>query len=434
MKKFNVILEKVKFAVEKIKLKVKFKIPKPADIRERLKDKRFKRNLFIGVLVGIVVMLVLARTFGNIQKTLFKKKEAKKPAITFEEGLSPVKILKVKRMDFKDTLPVMGNIKGFKEVDLKFQASGVIESINFEEGEKIQEGDIVASLIQRESLLKLKYSSLELEKNQKLFDIGALAKTKLDQSKLEYESAKAELDKTNIYALGDGLLGSRILDVGSYVTPNDKVGAFVDTAKVYAEFNIIEKDVPKTALRQKVDVFVDAYPAMSLSGQIDRIAPIVEGRSRTQNIKVELPNKDGSLKPGMFARGLIYTYEKRDVVVVPASALKKKEADYLAYVVHKEELTSPSEEAQGKIEKKFKLPFNFTPKAKQPEPKEPAAKEAPQETGTVEVRKIKVGYMTQDLVEIEEGLQEEELVVVEVQEEFKDKSKVEIMETQESIF
>src|SRR3989338_1749918 len=107
MKKFNVILEKVKFAVEKIKLKVKFKIPKPADIRERLKDKRFKRNLFIGVLVGIVVMLVLARTFGNIQKTLFKKKEAKKPAITFEEGLSPVKILKVKRMDFKDTLPVM---------------------------------------------------------------------------------------------------------------------------------------------------------------------------------------------------------------------------------------------------------------------------------------------------------------------------------------
>ncbi len=438
MKKFNVVLEKIKFSFANLKMRLSAfgaKFPRIRDLREKLKDKKFKRNLFIGILAGIVVILVLARTFGNIQKVFFRKKEAKKPAITFEEGLSPVKILKVKKMDFKDTLPAMGNIKGFKEVDLKFQTSGVIESINFEEGEKIQEGDIIASLIQKEALLKLKYSSLEMEKNQKLFDIGAIARPKLEQSKLEYESAKAELDKTNIYALSDGLLGSRILDVGSYITPNDKVGTFIDIEKVYAEFSIIEKDVPKIALKQKVDVFVDAFPTKTLSGQIDRVAPIVEGRSRTQNIKVELANKDSALKPGMFARALIYTYEKKDVLVVPSSALKKKEADYLAYVVHKEELMTPKEESKGP-EKKARSLFNFGLKAKKKEePKEGVPKEAPpQETGTIEVRKLKVGYMTQDLIEVEEGLKEEELVVVEVQEEFKDKAKVEIMETQESVF
>ncbi len=434
MKKFSIGLEKIKFTI--LTIRSRLKIPKPKDLKERFKDKQAKKRFIIGALIAVVVVLILAKTAGNMHRALFKAKEEKKaPAITFEEGLSPVKVLRIKKMDFKDTLPVMGNIKGFKEVDLKFQTNGVIESINFEEGERIQEGDIIASLIQKEALLKLKYSSIELEKSQKLLDIGAIAPTKLEQSKLEYESAKTELDKTNIYATANGLLGSRIFDVGNFVTPNDKIGTFVDISRVYAEFNIIEKDVPKIALRQKADVFVDAYPAKTLSGQIDRIAPVIEGRSRTQNVKVELTNKDGALKPGMFARALIYTYEKKDTLVVPSSALKKKEADYLVYVVHKEEAKPAKEEAKKEDNKLWDRLFKKRDRKKEgPSGKEDAAKEKPNETGTVEVRKIKLGYMTQDLVEVQDGLKEDELVVVEVQEEFKDKAKVEIMETQESIF
>jgi len=437
MKKIDILKERLKFVLAKIRFRLK--LPPIGLIRERLKDRTFKRNLIVGGLIAVVAVVVLARTAENIQKTLFKKKEAKKaPAVTFEEGLSPVKVLKIKKIDFKDTLPVMGNIKGFREVDLKFQVAGIIESINFEEGEKVQEGDIIASLVQKDALLKLKYANLELEKNQKLFDLGALGKTKIEQSKLEYESAKTELDKTNIYASSNGLLGSRIMDVGSYVTPNDKIGIFIDIDKVYAEFNVIEKDVPKMALRQKVDVSVDAFPAKSFSGQIDRIAPVIEGRSRTQTIKVELANKDGSLKPGMFARALIYTYEKKEALVIPSSALKKKEADYFVYVVHKEELKQPKEEPKKAEEQQKRGLFPFlkgTGQKKEAEsPKAEAPKEKPMETGTVEIRKIKVGYMTQDLVEVQEGLKEDELVVVEVQEEFKDKAKVEIMEVQESAF
>ena len=52
------------------------------------------------------------------------------------------------------------------------------------------------------------------------------------------------------------------------------------------------------------------------------------------------------------------------------------------------------------------------------------------EIGAIEIRKVKPGYMTQDLVEIEEGLKEDELIVIEIQEEFKDKAKVEISEVQ----
>jgi len=426
MKKIDLFKERIKAFLLRFKGAFRERL-KALKIKERVKAfdvKKNKMKLFFVMLALLVVLLIFARSLQNIAKALFKKEEAKAPVVEFEEGLSPIKALKIKKMDFKDTLPVMGNIKGFKEVELKFQTNGIIESINFEEGERIQEGDIIANLVQKDALLKLNYSDIEMKKAKKLFEIGAIDKVKLDQTKLEYDSARSELDKTNIYAVSNGLMGSRVLDVGNFVTPNDRIGVFIDISKVYADFNVIEKDMAKIALKQKVDVFVDAYPNKSFNGKIDRIAPIVEGRSRTQNIKVELDNKDGLLKPGMFTRALIYTYEKKDALVIPTSSLKKQEEQYLVYVVHKEEQKEAQSAEPAKKEKEAPK------KAEQPE--QPAA--APQELGTIEVRPIKVGYMTQDMVEVEEGLSEEELIVVEVYEEYKDKAKVEIMEVQEGLF
>ncbi|MBN1527364.1 MAG: efflux RND transporter periplasmic adaptor subunit [Candidatus Omnitrophica bacterium] len=416
------------FALKIKGLLVKAKIPRPD-----LKTPAAKKKFIFTLLIAIVALIILARMFGNVQKALFKKKPeaAKKAAaITFEEEAIPVKVMKIKRTDFKDTLPAMGNVKGFKEIDLKFQVPGIVESFNFEEGERVQEGDIIASLVQRDALLKLKYAEVELNKQQKLFEIGAINQIKLDQSKLEYESAKSELDKTNIYAMSNGLLGSKLMDVGSYFNPSyeQRIGTFITIDKVYAEFNIIERDIPKVALGQRAEVFVDAYPTKTFSGVVDRMAPIIEGRSRTEVIKVELENRDELLKPGMFVRALIATYEKKDALVIPSSALKKKEQDYFVYVVNKEE---PQQEGAEKAPKGKRGFFGLGKKKEAPKPE--LKPEERVEYGIVEIRKVKVGYMTQDLVEIAEGLKEDELIIVEIQEELKDKTKVEIAEVQEGL-
>ena len=151
-------------------------------------DIKSKRKFLFIAIIAVVGVIILVRTTGNIQKAIFKKKPeiaGKVPPVTFEEETMPVKVFKVKRMDFKDTLPAIGNIKGFKEVELRFQAAGIIESLNFEEGEKIQEGDIIASLVQKDALLKLKYAEVELNKNKKLLEIGAISPLKMEQAKLE---------------------------------------------------------------------------------------------------------------------------------------------------------------------------------------------------------------------------------------------------------
>ena len=152
----------------------------------------------------------------------------------------PVKVYKVARVSFRDTLPSLGSIKGFREYDLKFPVAGTIEYINFREGERITQGDIIASLDQKEALLKLEYAKIEYEKNKKLYDLGSIIDAKLKQSQIEYQSAKAELDKTNLIAFSDGYIGSVITEKGDNVTPQDKLATSEDYKDVYIEFGVLE--------------------------------------------------------------------------------------------------------------------------------------------------------------------------------------------------
>jgi len=367
---------------------------------------RIKKN-YVWILLGVLVIaIVLSRTTGKLSE-IFRQAEKAKEMVEFLETV-PVKVYKVKLMNFKDTLPVMGRIEGFKEIELKFDGKGLIESFNFEEGERILEGDIIASLDQQDALLKLKYSGLESEKAQKVFDLGGLDRVALEQKKLEYASAKRDLEKTNIYAPSDGYLGSKEKDAGTFVTSQDKIGTFVDFSEVYATFDVIEEDSPKIDLGQTVEIFLDAYPGEPYTGTIDMISPMIEGRTRTQTVKVELDNDENKMKPGMFARAIINTYEKQDALIIPSSAFKKDENKYLVYVVHPE---SEEDEEEGE---------------------EPAGVSS--ETGVIEERPVVIAYLTHDVAEVGKGLKEGELIIRELHQEYKDGDKVEISEIQETIF
>jgi len=357
------------------------------------------------------------------------KKEAPKPAA---EVPLPVKAYKVAPVNFRDTLPALGTIKGFREIELKFQVVGVIEYINFKEGEKITQGDIIASLDQKEQLLKLEYAKVDLDKETKLFELGSIVEAKLKQSQLEYQSAKTELDKTNLVAISDGYIGSLNLDRGSTVSPQDTVATFVDVKDVYVEFGIIEKDISKIKEAQNVEVAVESYPDQIFKGQVDSVSPLVDERSRTIKIRSRISNVDEKIRPGMFGRVNVLVYEKEDAIVIPSSAFKKKDDQYFVYLVHPEE-PKPEAEAEEKPEKE-KQPKKKQKKGKAPEPAQEAPEEPAEVFGAVEIRNIEVSYATPDAIEVKEGLEEGDLVIVDVEQDIPDKAKVEITETQEGIF
>lgn len=368
----------------------------------------------VGVLLAVAAVFAFMKDRIQIVGgfPVFKKAQKAEPQKEIETPAISVKVYRTSRVSFRDALPALGSTKGFREFELKFPVPGTIEYLNFREGERITQGDIIASLDQRESLLKLEYAKIEYEKNQKLFELGSIIEPKLKQSQLEYQSAKTELDKTNLVAISDGTIGSIDVDRGSVVSPQDKIGTFVDFKDVYAEFGIIEKDIPKLKEGQNIEMALDAFPDQVFKGQIDSLSPIVEGRSRTLRVRAKIPNPDERIRPGMFGRVNVLVYEKENALVIPSASFKKKDDQYFVHIVHADESDEPVEATEGV----------------------PAQAPASGTTGVIEVRQIEVEYATPDAIEVKEGLDEGELVVVEAQQELQDKARVEITETQEGIF
>lgn len=382
-----------------------------------------KKLLLFGLIfvVAFIVVTLLATKKISWEDILppFLKKEKAVVKQTVEEIPVPVKGFKVVRMDFRDNLPSLGVIKGVREIELKFQKPGMVEYVNFKQGERVAQGDIIASLDQKEELLKLEYAKLELEKHKRLFELGSIEEMKLRQTELEYESAKAELEKTNMVAPADGFIGVVFIEPGTVVSPSDKVASFSDFRDVYVEFGVIEKDIGRIKEGENVEVVVDTYPDHVFKGRIDSISPFVEGKSRTQSVRARLSNPDEKLQPGMFARVSTYIYEKEKALLMPAAALKKKESQYVVYVIH-----------SGKA-----LDSSLSQKTPA-EPQQPGmtADSTEAQYGTVEIRPIEIAYATPDAVEVKSGLEEGELIIADVQQDFEGEQKVEIAETQESIF
>ena len=385
---------------------------------------KFNRRIFFQAVAAIFTLVFLYSFISNHISCIgglpvYKKNKKALPEKPAEQPPMPVKVYKVVHVNFRDSLPALGSARGFREYDLKFPVGGTVEYINFREGEKITQGDIIASLDQKESLLKLEYAKIEYEKNKKLMELGSILESKFKQSQLEYQSAKAELDKTNLVAFSDGYIGSLSVEKGSVVSPQDKIASFVDYKDVFVEFGIIEKDIAKVKEGQNIELSLDSFPDEIFKGQVDSLSPIVEGRSRTLKVRAKLSNADEKIKPGMFGRVNVLVYEKEDALVIPSSSFKKKEEQYIVYVVHPEEgggAVPPEETGQPAMSAA------------------PPTGAAPSTFGTIEIRPIEVSYATPDSIEVKEGLEEEELVTVGVDQDMQDKARVEITETQEGIF
>ena len=375
-----------------------------------------KKALFQVIGIGLTLVFawsLVSKHVGCVGGMPVLKKAKKEPLEKeVEQPPLPVKVYKVARVNFRDSLPSLGTIKGFREYDLKFPVPGTVEYINFREGEKITQGDIIASLDQKEALLKLEYAKIEYEKMKKLLELGSIVEAKFKQSQIEYQSAKTELDKTNLVAFSDGSIGSLSAEKGENVTSQDKIATFVDFKDVFVEFGVIEKEIAKLKEGQNVELSLDSYPDELFKGQIDSLSPIVEGRSRTMKVRAKISNPDEKIKPGMFGRVSALVYEKEDALVIPSTCFKKKQDQYFVYIVHPEETEMPKSE----------------------EAPEPGVGPMQGTLGTVEVRNIEVAYATPDSIEVKEGLEEGEFVAVDVNQELQDKAKVEISETQEGIF
>ena len=338
---------------------------------------------------------------------------------TPEESLPiPVRTFKAARIEFTDLLPVLGTVRGQTEVEMKFEVSGTVKSMNFREGDLVEKGQTLAALDDREARLKLEYAQSKkdtaevqrrlaqkrLSINEELYRLGAIILPKMEESQLEVEQAESqletaeketniaqnELERTVLKAPMEGVVGTRQIEVGEYVTPQTMVATVMEVNSVYVEVGIIERDIERIRLGQRAKVSVDSLPNTTFEGRVDNLAPLIEGKSRTLTAKVKVENAKGQLLPGMFARCEIAVFEKPNALVIPTAALKDVDGD-------------------GKFESVFVI-----------------------QNEKAVLKPMTTGYLTTDYAEVTMGLEEGEQVVTEARGNLKEGSSVSLLEEEEA--
>ncbi|MBR2069716.1 MAG: efflux RND transporter periplasmic adaptor subunit [Candidatus Gastranaerophilales bacterium] len=235
-----------------------------------------------------------------------------------------------------------GNIE-IRTVDLSFQVKGIIKDIYFEEGDYVKKGDLLAvlddrdykanykkALFEEKSLLAQKNEDVsKYERNKPLCNDDTISKqecttllNKKDLSNARYEQSianrefqKNQLDYTRLYALQEGIITTRIQEIGATVQPNQTVFVMSLNKPIWVRTYINEKDLGNIKYGKKAKILTDTKNPKTgkkkeYEGYVGYISPVAEFTPKTvqtedlrvdlvYRIRVYIDNTDEYLRQGM---------------------------------------------------------------------------------------------------------------------------------------
>lgn len=286
-----------------------------------------KRYIVYTIIIGGIISLITYRVIAN--KKINDKGDAKKVVSSMSvEGA----VLKPQKFD--DNLSLSGTLEANEEIELRSEVSGILESINFEEGSKVAKGQVlfrVNDVELRAQLSKVKTAQKLAGENQRraklLLDKQAISQEEFDISNADFESSKAESDliaaqlyKTTVRAPFSGTVGLRSISKGTYVTPETPIANLVNTSQLKITFSIPEKYASQMKVGNTLS-FSTSNSKEDYQATIYAIEPQVDIATRTLKLRAVADNKEGKLYPGTFANVILPLETVNDAILVPTEAL-----------------------------------------------------------------------------------------------------------------
>ncbi len=145
--------------------------------------------------------------------------------------------------------------------------------------------------------------------------IGMLA-----QRRSELDIARQQLTDSTLVAPWDGSIRERRAAAGDYVAAGQTIAVLVRMHPLRLRLPVPEREAVGLAVGQEVRLKVEGDPAQ-YTGRLARISPAISEDSRTLAVEAEVPNRDGHLKPGSFARAEIVVRSSEPTILVPASSI-----------------------------------------------------------------------------------------------------------------
>jgi membrane fusion protein (multidrug efflux system) len=240
----------------------------------------------------------------------------------------------VQPQTFDNNLSLSGSIEANEQVEIRSEVSGIVESINFQEGSNVSKGQLLFKVNDTELRAQLSQANTkeslasENERRAKLLlQKEAISQEEYDVARAEHASTraqsqliKAQIAKTAVRAPFSGKIGLRSISKGTYITPTVLVANLVNTSKLKITFSIPEKYATQVKKNSTLKYTV-AGSKKEYSATIYAIEPGVSISTRTIQVRALTENKDGTLLPGLFANIELPLDIIKDAIVVPTEAI-----------------------------------------------------------------------------------------------------------------
>lgn len=346
----------------------------------------------------ILIFLVVIIIIGGVAALLFYNKSKVQEKLKSVEVIKefPVTVDKVRTDTLIKELSFVGTVAADKEVAIISETQGRITYLGINLGQSIGRGKVILTVDDEIKAATLKNAEAafdkakrEYERNKQLYEEKSISQAAFENSEYalrmaeaQYTIAKRQLADTKLISPVSGIVASKNVELGTVISPGMMIANIVDISRLKIKVNVPEKEVFKLKNNDKVMIETDIYPGKMFGGRINNTSPKAD-EAHTYQVEISLQNsREYPLKAGMFARVMFDNIQKGGSLVIPRQALVGSIRNPQVYVVQNQ---------------------------------------------VAYLKNIVIGSIIENMVQVNNGLKEGDIVVVNGQINLKDNTKVKII-------
>ena len=326
------------------------------------------RSSFLFFLIATILLSFSGCEKPNSDSPASKKNESRNQAVSYQKketkyekpsdsrkkfstlGKNQKKTnVRIKQVNL-ESLSIQSTYVGYllpnKRVLMRSEIDGVIEKIDFEEGDEITKGKRLVDISTKEHRLKLKIAitdsnlaDINIKRDEKLAAQNLISNAQLDQTKTSAESAslnkelaEISLNKSLISSPLKGTIKTRHIKVGEFVRKGDKLVEILDIDKIIVKVNIPEQEILSIQVGQNVEVALYIMEKKTFLGRVKNIGLEADSSNRTFPVEILVDNKERQLRAGMLARATFTKSVDQDQIVIPRHTVLERDQGRVVYV------------------------------------------------------------------------------------------------------
>jgi len=293
------------------------------------------------LLMMITLIIVLFMTVSDKKSEIQAEQAA---AIKNERPPVNTVVMEVTPGAISNKINLPGSVEPWTRLELISKIAGSIEEVLVQEGDSVQEGDIIAKIESDDYRIALerakaayKLAKADFERDKSVYAKGAIPTAELDARETNMQTAKADLDnatllynRCTIKAPISGVIRSLDAKVGLYLGIGDPIGRILQIDKVKAVIGIPESDITAVRNLPTVDLTIQALDDLQIIGKNYFVSSSPETAARLYRIELEIDNPDHHILPGMFVRANIIKQSREDALSIPFySIISRNDEQYV---------------------------------------------------------------------------------------------------------